>query len=717
MNALANWPGRIWRGGLLLVALWLAALPLRAQTLDSIEVVKQGEQQLLRMRFNATVSFLQLVPAGTADLYTLRFELLAGDEAVLRQTTDEFRRLPAADGRPELTLTYAADPRSRVKQLTLRLARPLPLEARQGVNARSLEVLLRIPVEQTATPLPEAAQAAVAAQPEVERQAALQMALAQQALAERRADDAVAALNEVLKLPPNSQSMLAQELIGNAWDQAGSGLRARVEYSLYLRLYPQGDGAARVALRLAALGGPVVRDAAGAASAPATAVRADAPRTWTGTLAQYYYGGKARSQSLVNIATGIDQVTLSRTTESAIVTSADFSARADAFGGENRAVIRGSASTNLQSNSSSGSDASIGSAYVEHRRGSEGLAVRLGRQSPISGGLLGLFDGVSVAWPVGTGLKLDLMAGVPANALVSAPSERLMAAVLEADGIFDRWGGNLYLLDQTTEGITNRRSLGTEVRYAGDSWSVNTLVDYDTVFGLVNAVSAHGSTQVGAQTTLTLLLDQRRAPSLQLTNALISSGAASLKTLLQTRTLAQIKALALDTSATARQFLVSLSRPLDARWQLSTDLRYSQVGALPAVGDFEATAATGAQYGLSAQLTGTNLYSKRDINNFNLSLITTPFFNGFQIAYNNLTGIGDSHDLTLEPSLRLYAQRDKDGVRLVRIGPGLRMSYRTGARSSVLGELLYENSRTDGPSNHDDSNSVFFYVGYRYELF
>ncbi len=432
-------------------------------------------------------------------------------------------------------------------------------------------------------------------------------------------------------------------------------------------------------------------------------------------MAQYYYGGKARSQSLVNIATGIDQTTLSRTTESAIVTSVDLSGRIASEHGETRAVVRGTGSKNLLSGGHSTN--SIGSAYLEYRRGDNGPAVRAGRQSPISGGLLGLFDGVSLTTPVGGGAKLDLMGGVPASPLVSAPSERLFAAVLEADSIAERFGGNLYLLQQSTQGITNRRAFGSELRYAGDRWSTDALVDYDVDFKMINALSLHGSFQAGQQTTVTVLADERRAPSLQLTNALISSGAASLKDLLQTRTLAQIRADALATSAVAKQWLLSVARPLAPRWQLALDLRYSEIGALPAVGDFEATPATGGQTSVSAQLTGTDLYSSRDISNFNLSVINTPLFKGVQFAYNNLSELPGHHEITLEPSLRIYSQHDNQGVKLTRLGPGARLSWRASSRASVIGEMLYEVSRTDGPTNHDRSNSAFFYVGYRYELF
>ena len=162
--------------------------------------------------------------------------------------------------------------------------------------------------------------------------------------------------------------------------------------------------------------------------------------------------------------------------------------------------------------------------------------------------------------------------------------------------------------------------------------------------------------------------------------------------------------------------MFSASRPLNEKWQASGDFRFSEIGALPAVGTFEATPATGAQYGFSAQLTGSNIYSKRDINNFNMSLMSTPMFRGVQLAYNNLTGFEDNK-LTLEPSIRFYAQRDAQGSTMRRVSPGLRASYNVSKKMSVMGEGLLERSSNQGLTNHDTTNSVFFYFGVRYELF
>jgi hypothetical protein len=807
-RARAGWWRLFW-----FVLAWSAGGIAAAQTLDDVNVRSQSDARVVRIRFNASVRLLEQVPTTAAELYTIRFEIISADEGVLRQTTDEFRRLAATSDLPGLTITYHPDPGKRMQQLTVQLAEAAQFLARQGANVRSLELVFRVapapgaaappvrrytvlletlplaqkdqaqpippelqahevigtetvvdgvpsfqvsvgffatreeaeaqrasvigsfpqarvvdlaeapappgaPVIDTAAARPDTAATVDANQAETERIAGELMGNAREAMAAHRSEVAIALLNQLLKLPPNAQTQEAQEMIGLAWEEAGSPSRARIEYSLYLKLYPQGGGAERVTQRMQALGvapPPAPTATAPAPAAGAVAVAAEPVRSVAGSIAQYYYGGKAKSQSLVNIATGIDQATLTRTTESSIVTSLDLSGRYTSEGNDTRAVVRSSGSINLLDTSNS--SRVVSAAYLDHRRGPDGLAVRIGRQSPISGGLLGLFDGVSLVYPIRSGVRIDVMGGVPANTLISAPNEKLFATVVETDGLFDRWGGNAYLLVQTTEGITNRQAIGSEVRYAGDQWSLNALIDYDVMFRALNALSLHGSFQAGEQTTLTLLVDDRRAPSLQLSNALLSTGASSLSELLQTKSMDQIRAEALATSATARQYLISASRPLDPKWQAAVDLRYSAIGALPAVGDFEATSASGSQYTLSAQLTGTNLYSTRDINNFNLSVTKTPYFKGVQLSYNNVTGMAENHVLTVEPALRLYAQQDEQDVRMLRVGPGVRLTYKATARTSLLAEVLFEVARLNGPTSSDNTQSGFFYVGYRYELF
>jgi hypothetical protein len=292
----------------------------------------------------------------------------------------------------------------------------------------------------------------------------------------------------------------------------------------------------------------------------------------------------------------------------------------------------------------------LSAAYVDYRDLSSRWAVRVGRQSAVGGSMFGLFDGVSVAVPVGDKYKFDAMLGAPSNTLVSAPGQKFMGFMLEGENLFDNWGGNVYYVEQKTEGISDRKATGLEARYFGESLSMFSQVDYDLNFRQINAATMQGSMPGPMDTLITVLLDKRKAPALQLSDALISSGSTSLKTLMQLKTLAEIKDLALATAADARQGMISVSRAMSPKWQASTDLRFSQIGALPAVGDFQAVPATGSQYTYAMQLTGSNLYSSRDVNGFNLSLMSSSTVHGRQLAYNNMTGFWGSK-ATFEPSI------------------------------------------------------------------
>lgn len=685
-----------------------------AHSLDDVTVLVQGNEVVARVSFLGSVRLVQQAPTTASDLFQVQIESLGSDDLAVKAAVAESRQVAGTAQSPQFELTLEAPNSQRRQAINLQFKSPLVLQVRPGPNPRSLDLVIG-----SAAGAAVAAGSAAQAAPDVETPAQEMMTQARQALAGGRNQEAVDTLNKLLLLPPNSTSQDAQELIGLAWERQGDLGRAKMEYELYLKLYSEGEGAQRVGQRLASMG-PAATPAAGAvapvaSAAPAATAAKEGGVRYTGNISQFYFGGKARSQSLVNLTNSIDQSTLTRTNESALVTNVDLGGRYALDSGDVRFALRGTGSKNLTNTSKNTSI--LNAAYVDYRHTASGLAVRAGRQSPINGGLLGMFDGVSLTYPFRPGLRLDVMGGVPANPLLAAPAERLFAAMLEVDTLIEHVSGDFYLVNQTTQGITNRRSVGTEVRFTHERGSMYGLLDYDTLFRTINAVTLQGSLQGAGQTTYTLLVDSRKAPTLQMTNALISTGATSLKTLLQLRALEEVKDMALSTSAQARQAMFSVSRPLNEKWQLSGDIRYSDIGALPAVGNFDATPATGAQYGLTMQLTGSNLYSKRDISNVNMSVLTTPSFKGAQLAYNNLTGWGGDGKLTLEPSIRFYGQRGSDGSRLSRFTPGLRVSYHVSKRLNLMGEGLLEHSVTHGVTNSDTTDSVFFYAGFRYDLF
>ncbi len=788
-----------------------------AQTIDAMEWVQSGQDRVLRIGFTANVHYLRQTPQADSitDLAQLSFQIVAADESVLAQVVEEGKHLDAGVDTPNVDLTYVPQPAFSPKIVTLRLGSKVQVQARQGRDGRSIEVILlhadsslalpamvesvadrhfmlqlqspqdssalpRLPsqlqdyalftrptagskvgdndlmlgyfkTEQDAqtvlaqvrkrfadarvlpweapaqtpvpgpapVPLPAAAAAEMAAgsapgttAAEVVAQGKALLSEGQQALQENRFQDAVDRFNQALMLPPNPASQATQELIGQAWEGLNKPDKARLEYQLYLKLYPQGPDAERVALRLAQLPPPLPVAAASPAAGPAKS-RYSA----TGSISQYYYGGNTKTESLVNIASGVDQNTLSLTTQSVLVSSWDASAKYEGDGEQTKLVMRGSHSDNLADSSTltTATQGLISAAYMDYHHDASGLSLRAGRQSAIGGAMFGLFDGVSASLPFGQGYKADAMFGVPANTLINAPQQVLMGAMIEADNLFPHWGGNVSLVQQNTEGIVDRQAVGLDTRYFGDTVSMYSQIDYDINLNVLNAVTLQGSMQGPWDSTVTLMLDDRKAPTLQVSDALIGSNFMSLAQMVAAQGLASVQSAALGTAAEAKQAMLSVSRALAPKWQGSMDLRYSEVSALPAIGNFQATPATGAQYNVSVQLTGSNLYSARDINGFNLSYLSSDLMQGTQIAYNNLTGIWGSAG-SIEPSIRYYTQTDNTDTRLVRISPGLRLSYKLSPRASVMGESIYELSQTDGPTNHETSSSVYFYVGYRYDF-
>ena len=672
-------------------------LPTEAEALPPTIGTKVGQFGVLLKTFSADdLGAMPRIPVDFQDYAVITRSIEEGGAKRVALAIGYFQSEKEAESVRQRAM--ARFPSAKVFDLTPKAIASLP-----GIVANSAKVALQ---EAVGVPTVISESPVIS---EVSSKALELMAKARQAFAEQRFEDAVDPLNQALMLPPNPSSQEAQELIGFVWEGLKQPSKALIEYKLYLKLYPQADAAPKVSKRVEALSEKRTSIAKSAEHSEKDKSRFD----YSGSISQYYYGGQTKTESLVSIAAGIDQNTLSKTNQSSLVTSVDVSGRYRTDDSEYKLVLRDNMAKNFVTTTNS--PAVLSAAYVDYRDISSRLGLRVGRQSAIGGSMFGLFDGVSFTMPVANQYKLSATLGVPANQLVSAPSQRMAGVMVEADSLFEHWGGSLSLVDQTTEGISDRRAVGLEVRYFGENLSLFSQVDYEVNFGALNAATLQGSMQGPFGTTVTMLLDDRKAPSLQLSDALISSGATSLNTLLQLRSLAEVQGLALDTTARAKQAMLSFSRPLSPSWQGSMDFRYSDVGALPAVGNFQAMPATGAQYNFSLQLTGSNLYSSRDINGFNVSVLSSDTLRGTQMAYNNLTGFWDNK-ASFEPSVRVYTQTDNTSTKVMRVSPGLRLSYKLSERASVLGETIYEVSKTEGPTSHDDSSSYFFYVGYRYDF-
>ena len=597
------------------------------------------------------------------------------------------------------------------------------------------------PITEASPPAPEAPDT------EIDKQARELLEKARSALANGRNDEAIGLLNQLLLLPPNKSSQEAQELIGVARERAGQTELARKEYELYLKLFPNGEGATRVRQRMASLAPPPVQEAA----APAPPVQGS-KYGLTGSWSQYYYGGQTQVNTTVfGAPTTANQQALTSTTQSSLVSTLNINGRYTDGSNDARLVLFDTNDKSFIGGSAPGNNR-LDSAYVDYRNSPYGLTAKVGRQAGVTGGLIGRFDGAIVGYDLSPQWRVNVAGGVPVDTFVNA-SQTFEGTYIEAQNILNHWGGDAFLMNQTADGITDRRAIGGDVRYFDNVRTMFTQLDYDINFNELNAVTVQGTWQLQDQTMFSLLFDDRKAPELLASNALLNPQLAlysppptSLSQLINgdpnlTLTVApftslrpmsedQIRDLAKQVTATSKQFSLSVTRPLSTKWQASIDGRLTNVGALPAVVVQSAAPGTssviGAQEGTGnvwstdLQVNGTNLYSLRDINSFTYTWLHGPLFTGNQFGYANLSGLLQNK-MTVEPSLRYYIENDSDGTHLTRISPAVRFTYKIFNHMSLESQVLYERSKSEGSGSTtahqtDITSNVFYYIGYRYDF-
>jgi tetratricopeptide (TPR) repeat protein len=576
------------------------------------------------------------------------------------------------------------------------------------------------PMTEAAPPAPEAPDT------EIDKQARALLERARSALSSGKNDEAISLLNQLLLLPPNKFSQEAQELIGVARERAGQNELARKEYELYLKLFPNGEGATRVRQRLASLAPPPAQESTEATTAQAPPQ--GAKYGLTGSFAQYYYGGQTQvNTSFLNTPTTANQQTLTSTSQSSLVSTVNLNGRYQDGSNDARFVVYDTNDKSFIGGAAPGTNR-LDSAYVDYRNTSYGFTAKVGRQAGVTGGLIGRFDGAIVGYDLSPQWRINVTGGVPVDTIVNS-NQNFEGFYLEGQNLGQHWSGDAFFMNQMADGLTDRRAVGGDVRYFDEVRTLYTMLDYDINFNQLNAVTVQGTWQLPDQTSFSLLFDDRKAPELLTSNALLSPRLTNLSPPITTLSQAtqvfsesELRDFAKDITANSKQVSLSVTRPVFAKWQATADVRLTNVGALPAItvqstpgvsNTIPQQSGTGNVYTYDLIVSGTNLYSLRDVNSFVLSHLNGPQFSGNQFGYNNLTGLFENR-MTLEPSLQYYIENDSNGNRLTRITPALRATYKLLKHLSIESQFLYERSKTDGRTQNDTTSNGFYYIGYRY---
>ncbi|MBK8739529.1 MAG: hypothetical protein IPM02_08295 [Betaproteobacteria bacterium] len=710
-----NW---IRAGRAALMALLCFAGSALAQVLDTVEVTADGGNAIVRIRFGLQIQYLRVTPASSGNALRVFFQITGADDSgTANAVIEEERRAPPTDLVPKFHVRYPSQPPAVQRRIEIDFDAPVNFRIRQESN-NTLAVLIPLTEEQIARLRPPKPAGVVVPpvagmappQSDMDKQAAPLFEEGRAALAAGEFEKATLALNRVLNLPPNQYTQVAQELIGLAREKDGDVRRARAEYELYLKLYPDGEAATRTRQRLAALQAlPVLPAGSFAARTPQT--------TYWGSVSQYYYGGQSRATTTTTTitpatnATTLDTLNMDRTDQSQLVNTIDLTGRYRDANWDNRVVLREQYTANFLKGKDNRQY--LNNFYGDFKYLPQQLSARLGRQSATSGGVLGRFDGGTAGWGFAPHWRVNVTAGQPVDSVPGA-EKKFYGASLDAENLGERWSANLFAIRQVVGSREDRTGVGGELRYFDPQRNVYSLFDYDPTFKVVNVGMVQGSWQLSPATALNFIADYRRTPTLQLTNAMLIDQTVSLDTLIAEKGLAGVRDQAKALTPLSKVFLAGITQQLSPRWQVGFDFRAASLTGTPAIGILPATPGTGTVYAYTLQAIGNGLTPLQDILVVSASHLNGKLNDAQQASIDYRFVI--FKDLVVEPILRWYRQTDSLGVRLTRMTPSLKLVYRIKDRFSIEAEADMEFSRTVGPLINEDITRRFYYIGWRWDF-
>lgn len=718
-----------------------------AQVLDRIEILdtRRGQAEI-HIVFNTRAIYLSHSPPKRGDRLEvfLQFPELPPTQRLSRQQQAASPRSP---GMPKLTVVFPAQQTNRTSSLVIQFSQPVEYTVSVRNVQRSSVVVVSIPLR----PKPDTAKSpAVSPAPRqspltlperkpgetVEAYAERLMQHAKAALQAEQYEHAIVLFNALLNLPPNRYTQEAQELVGMARERSGEIAKAKIEYELYLKLYPEGEGAARVRERLAAL--DKVKPVPRARRKKKRPPKERREFSVFGTLTQFYFGGFSQ-QKTTQDNNGVQTTTTTSTQDqSLLLTTADVTGRYRFNEYDTKIVLRGSYGQDFLDTRDQ-KDPRLRALYIEHGD-NERYGIRIGRQPGNAGGILDLrFDGGWFRYKVAPYCSLNFVAGKPRPFLLQTgrspddprefqfSTDRHLAGInLDFGPVQDAFSGNIYFLNQVVRGLTDRRAIGVELRYVDEQRTGFLLLDYDVHFGVLNIANFNGTWISPLGTTFNLLVDHRKSPFVQTTNALLANGPNSIEASLSGFSEAELNALAAALSGDSDLYLLGVTHPITARWQLGGDVRLNRVSGVstiqPSTDDTGAPILssallqlpdTGNVWTFTLQALGMEFLWKSHTIVFNASIVHSKDFDGQTLGVSSLARFENRWQV--DTLFTVFRQQNATGIDQYRIAPSVRVDYRWSPSVALEGLFGLEQTFSNGPTIDDSLLREFFFLGIRWE--
>ena len=690
----------------LAVALLLSGVGIKtaqAHVIDRIELNRAGDEVEIQVIFDVRVQYLREASLNNGEVHIF-ITLLEADPdrtSLIPEAMDS----PPTDIAPHFTVAYPGLDTS----LTIKFDKAVIYRVRPGADGRSISIYT--PVTQTISEPQAGAATAPHTPEEVEQEAKKLIDSARAALQRGDAIAAVETLNQMLNLPPNKQSQVGQELIGEAREMNGEFAKARVEYELYLKLYLEAADVKQVKDRLARL------PAEPYAKAVPQLVRkqsVDEKMIVYGSFSQNYYNGFFHTDTATANGANIVTDSLTGTDQSMLITSLDMTARKRTENTDTRIVVRDDyrADFLLKANNEN----RLSSFYVEQSARDRSYLYRVGRQSTVAGGVLGRFDGAWVGFSPSSAWRINGVMGTPVDFYNTGAERKTFAGVsVDLTRPPEQWSGSGYFIEQRVASVVDREAIGMEAHYFDAKRNYMGQLDYDIVFKAVNIAMFQGNWTNEAGGNYTLLADHRKSPTLQITNALMGQPLSSIGALVQSGvSLESLRADAKALTPTTNLLMVGMTHPYTSHWRLGGDFRINNTSGTGAVGTQPAASGSGNSYIVTAQAIGNSLLYENDLSLASASYINAQTYKGQSLMFTQVETFRQRW--RLDVSLQLYNQRDNLDVHMTRVTPSLKLGYRMNESMSFDAEGGIEDTHNSSAIKDEKTRRQYIYVGYRWDF-
>ena len=513
---------------------------------------------------------------------------------------------------------------------------------------------------------------------------------------------AIRYFNAIVSSGDSQYSREALELLGLSRHRNGQEAHARAMYEKYIELYPQGEATDRVKQRLSGL---LTETSAPKEKLQMSAEKNLSDSTTYGSISQFYRNDTTTTSDAGSINTLSQLITFFDVTS--IITNNNF---------EHRFQFTADDSFDFLADDKKNEFRFI-EMYYDFAQRNTGTSARIGRQRLRIGGLYTRYDGASAGYQITPEIRLGLLGGIPVETEDKTSineHKKLYGATFESGTFLNNWDMSLYHIIQTVDDIDDHINTGSEVHYRDKTLSAFGLIDYDSLFNVVNIAQLNTNLIMDGGRTAYFSAFTRKAPLIATSNALVGRTETSIEEMLQTLNIEQIHQLARDRTANSQTTTVGGSQPWTEKTSISADLTLSRIGSTVESGGVAATESTGTDVYVGTQLVINGLLLSNDTSVLGIRLLNTKASDTISLIAN--TRIPITREWRVNPRLQYDIRKLSDGRKQNKLRTLIRTDYRYLRKVRLDFEIGYDSIDETSGTGAFNNSSLFYSLGYRYDF-